>query len=77
MSINSSLNTMDDFSKRILSIPRVKKTFVYGAKDYDFDYIVPRLKELDCANLEIIILDGIDHEFTDRVDDFIALIDFI
>ena len=48
-----------------------------SAKDVDFDFIVPRLKTLECSNLQIIVLDGIDHEFTDKIDDFIALIDLI
>jgi alpha/beta superfamily hydrolase len=45
--------------------------------DDDFDDIVPILKALECDNLEIIVLDGVDHDFTGKVDDFIALIDLI
>lgn len=77
LGINSSWTSIDDFLERIQSLPGVKKIFAYGAKDVDFDFIVPRLKTLECSNLEIIVLDGIDHEFTDKVDDFIALIDLI
>ncbi len=77
LGINSSWTSIDDFLERIQSMPGVKKIFAYGAKDVDFDFIVPRLKNLECSNLEIIVLDGIDHKFTDRIDDFIALIDLI
>ena len=75
--INSSWTSIGDFLERIQSLPDVKKIFAYGAKDVDFDFIVPRLKTLECDNLEIIVLDSVDHEFTDRIDDFIALVDLI
>ena len=77
LGINSSWSNRDAFLERIQSMPLVTKTFVYGANDADFDDIVPKLKALDCDNLEIVILDGVDHEFTERIDDFIALIDLI
>jgi hypothetical protein len=77
LGINSSYTTMDDFVQRITSLSNVKKIFVYGSEDIDFDCVVPRLRTLECDNLEIIVLVGIDHEFTDRIDDFISLIDLI
>lgn len=75
--LNSSWIAIDDFIQRIMSSPHVRKIFVYGTNDNDFDEIVPRLEALDCDNLEIVILEGVDHDFTGRVDDFIAMIDFI
>lgn len=77
LGINSSWVSIDDFIERIKSLPRVKKAFVYGSKDVDYDYMVPRLKTLKCENIEIIIVDGADHDFTDKVDDFITLIDLV
>ena len=77
LGLNSSWSNIEDFIERIKSLSHVKKTFVYGAKDEDFDKIVPRLKALGCDNLELIILDGVDHDFTGKVEDFIALIDLI
>lgn len=77
LGLNSSWSSIKDFLERIKSLPHVKKIFVYGAHDVDFHIIVPRLKALDCDNLEIVILDGVDHDFTGKVDDFIALIDLI
>ena len=77
LGINSSWSNRDAFLERIQSMPIVKKIFVYGANDVDFDDIVPKLKALDCDNLETVVLDGVDHEFTGRIDDFIALIDLL
>ena len=77
LGINSSWSNMETFLERIQSIPHAKKIFVYGEKDSDFHDIAPKLKALACDNLEIVVLDGVDHHFTDKVDDFIALIDLI
>lgn len=35
------------------------------------------MNALACDNLEIVVLDGVDHHFTDKVDDFIALADLL
>ena len=77
LGINSSWSSMDTFLERIQSLSRVKKIFVYGTNDVDFDDIVPKLKMLECDNLEILVLDGVDHDFTGKIDDFVALIDLI
>ena len=77
LGLNSSWSSIEDFIERIKSLSHVKKIFVYGAMDVDFDEIVPRLKAIECDNLEIVILDGVDHDFTGKVEDFIALIDLI
>ena len=77
LGINSSWSSMDTFLKRIQSLSGVKKIFVYGTNDVDFDDIVPKLKMLECDNLEILVLDGVDHDFTGKIDDFVALIDLI
>ena len=77
LGINSSWSTIDTFLGRIQSLSHVKKIFVYGANDIDFHDIAPKLNTLACDNLEIVVLDGVDHHFTDKVDDFIALIDLI
>ena len=77
MGLNSSWSNIEEFLERTNSLPHVQKTFVYGAMDEDFDDIVPRLKAEDCDNLEIIVLDGVDHDFIGKVDDFVALIDLI
>ena len=73
----SPVTCIDDFIERIRRLSHVKKTFVYGSIDDDFDDIVPRLKKLECDNLEILVLEGVDHDFAGKVDDFIALIDLL
>ena len=77
LGINSSHRGLERLAKNIQSIPQVEKIFVYGTDDEDFDSIFSMLNSLDCENLKIITLDGIDHHFTNRVDDFINLIDII
>ena len=77
LGLNSSWSSIEDFIERIKSLSHVKKTFVYGAMDVDFDDIAPRLKVLECDNLEFVVLDGVDHDFTGKVEDFIAMIDLI
>ena len=58
-------------------LPQIEKYLVYGRKDEDFDKDFPTINALVCDKLEIVLLDGVDHEFTNRIDDFIALIDLI
>jgi hypothetical protein len=77
LGINSSHKGIEDFAERIQSLPHVMKYLVYGRKDEDFDKDVPTMNVLECENLEIILLDEVDHDFKDRVDDFIVLIDLI
>ena len=77
LGINASHKGIEDFAERMLSLPNVKKTLVYGKNDEDFDKDFPTMNALACDNLKIVVLDGVDHHFTDKVDDFIALIDLI
>ena len=75
--INSSHNGIEDFAERILSLSRVQKILVYGRDDEDFDKDFPTMNGLTCDNLEIVVLDGVDHHFTDKINDFIALADLL
>ena len=74
--INPSLIDMDDFAEKLRESPGINKLLVYGTEDDDYE-CVPVLKDLDCENLEIITVEGADHEFTGMVDEFIALIDLL
>lgn len=76
LGINPSLSTTDDLLEQLRKIPQVKKVLVYGTEDEDFK-CMPLLQRMDCENLEIITVEGADHEFTGMVDKFIALIDLI
>ena len=77
LGINSSHKGIENFAERILSLSRVQKILVYGRDDEDFDKDFPTMNALACDNLEIVVLDGVDHHFTDRIDDFIALADLL
>ena len=77
LGINSSHCGIEDFIEKISGLSDVKKILVYGTEDDDFNTDVPTLRALACDSLEIILVDGADHHFTGRVDDFIALVDLI
>ena len=77
LGINSSHMGIDNFAEIILSLSRVQKILVYGRDDEDFDKDFPTMNALACDNLEIVVLDGVDHHFTDKIDDFIALADLL
>ena len=77
LGINSSHKGIENFAERILRLSQVKKILVYGRNDEDFDKDFPTMNALACDNLEIIVLDGVNHEFKGKVDDFIALADLL
>lgn len=76
LGINASLIDADDLVAQLQKLPHVKKILVYGTEDDDFA-CVPILQAADCENLEIITVEGADHEFKGMVNEFIALIDLI
>lgn len=77
LGINSSHRGIEDFAARIQGLPQVRKILVYGRDDEDFGKDFPTMNALACDHLEVVALDGVDHDFTDRIDDFVALIDLI
>ena len=76
LGINASQVNEDDFLEKLQAIPHITKCLVYGTKD-DAKQFVPVLQTLESENLEILTVEGVDHEFTGMVDEFIALIDLI
>lgn len=76
LGINASLIDADDLVAQLQKLPHVKKILAYGTEDDDFA-CVPMLQALACENLEVITVEGANHEFTGMVDEFIALIDLI
>lgn len=65
-----------DLENRLQQLASVHKTLVYGTEDEEYCY-VPYLKALDCDNLEILTVEGADHDFTGMLEEFIALIDLL
>ena len=76
LGINVSLKTLADLVIQLQKLPHVEKILVYGTKDEIFRYI-PTLQAAACENLEIINVEGANHEFKGMVDEFIALIDLL
>ena len=76
LGINASLVNEDDFLEKLQAIPHITKCLVYGTKD-DAKQFVPVLQTLESEKLEILTVEGADHEFAGMVDEFIALIDLI
>lgn len=50
---------------------------VYGTRDEVCKECVSVLTDLGCGKLEVITVEGADHEFTGMVDVFIALINLL
>ena len=58
------------------ALPQAEKTVVFGTQDDDF-YLAAKLEAAGIPRLRIITVDGADHDFTHRLEDFIALIDLL
>ena len=76
LGINTSLIDADDLAAHLKKLSYVEKVLVYGTKDEAF-HCIPILQAAGCEDLEIITVEGADHEFMGRVDEFIALIDLL
>ena len=75
--INPSFVEVETFKNKLIELPDANKTLIYGNKDEDYNLIVPYIKELKCNNLEVVTIDGADHQFTGMVEEFINLIDLL
>ena len=58
-------------------MPNVTKLMIYGTKDDDFDEVVPELSKMSYDNFAMEFIEGADHSFTDMLEEFIALADYI
>ena len=74
--MRNNKSDLQDLGNRLQQLASIHKTLVYGTEDEEYCY-VPYLKALDCDNLEILTVEGADHEFKGMVDEFIALIDLL
>lgn len=77
LGINTSYINVPKFEERLLALPNVYKILVYGTNDDDFNEIVPAISEITSENLVLKLVDGADHNFNGRVEEFIALIDYL
>lgn len=74
--INTSSINFDDLKEKIFALPRVDKIFVYGDKDEEYHY-VSQLEKLITDQLRIITIEGANHEFKRRLNDYIALTELL
>ncbi len=74
--VNPSSVNLDDLEKKLLKLSSVNKILVYGSKDDEYSSLL-HLKELNCENLELITIDGADHEFKGMSEEYITLIDML
>ena len=75
--INTSYPEIYDLEARLKELSCVSKLMIYGTKDDDFDEVVPALNKMTCDNFAVEFAEGADHSFTDMLDEFVALADYI
>lgn len=63
-------------TRQLQAMVAIEKVFVYGTKDPSHAYS-PMLEMKKYAMCRIICVNGADHTFKDRIDEFIALADLI
>ena len=75
--INTSFTSVNELGARLNALPNVTKLMIYGTKDDDFDEVVPQLSKMSCDNFAMEFIEGADHSFTNMLEEFIALADYI
>lgn len=75
--INTSFTSVNELGARFNALPNVTKLMIYGTKDDDFDEVVPALSTMSSDNFVMEFIEGADHRFTDMLEEFIALADYI
>lgn len=62
---------------KLILLSRVEKIFIFGTEDEEGKEIIPKLQEDYIPNLQIKMVEGADHSFTNMIDEFIDLSDLI
>lgn len=75
--INASFVSIPDLEVRLNALPDVAKLLIYGTKDDDFDEVLSALNKMCCDNFVMEFVEGADHSFADKLDEFIALAEYI
>lgn len=76
LGINPSSSGVDRQIEKLRMVAQVEKILVYGTKDDEYKD-VPALQAAQIENLRILTVEGANHNFTDRTDEFIAQIDLL
>ena len=75
--INPSFVPSKNPRDKLILLSHVEKIFIFGTEDEEGKEIIPKLQEDYIPNLEIKMVEGADHSFTNMVDEFINLSDLI
>jgi len=62
---------------KLILLSRIEKIFIFGTEDEEGKEIIPKLQEDYIPNLQIKMVEGADHSFTNMIDEFIDLSDLI
>lgn len=76
LTINASMKGLAEFKDILRSLDAANKTLVYGSED-DLAELLPELRELENDRLKIITVEGANHEFSGKSEEFISLIDLL
>ncbi|MBQ3084404.1 MAG: alpha/beta hydrolase [Clostridia bacterium] len=76
LAINPSLIDLADLRERLLALPQLDKTLVYGTKDEDYASL-SQLSSLANERLTFVAAEGADHRFGGMVEAFVNLIDLL
>ena len=77
--INTSTTEKSGFEglkERILKLNNTDMIFVYGDKDYEYNN-VSKLEKLNLDNLRLVTVEGADHDFNDKLEEYISLADLL
>lgn len=76
LGINPSLIDLADFKERLLDLPQLRKTLVFGTEDEDYAFVAS-LQPLTGERLSLLTVEGADHQFRGMLDRFITVIDLL
>ena len=75
--VNSSFIDFVDFVEKLRDLPRVDKVLVYGTEDEDGQKYLDRLHSEGIERLDTVTVQGADHSFKGKLEEYIALIDLL
>ena len=76
LGVNTSSKSGEDLTQKFKSLAQINKTLVYGTKDDEYSYVA-RFKQAKIENLEILTIEGANHEFSGMLEEYISLIDLL
>lgn len=77
LGINTSFIDPGSFVKKLNDLSHIRKILVYGTEDDDYGMISPVIHAAACDNTVFKSVQGADHRFTGKLDEFIGLADLI